>query len=97
MPPTDIKYGTSYVRIPFIITIVCQQMDEAEFNSGSPFKELGAPKRSGLSPGLLRSILQKNVRRGHAAESTRVALDLAAVDYASFVRRIPIIMVEVST
>lgn len=49
---------------------------------------------TGLPVSHLKSILQKNIRRRRGAAAVRVALELAVLDWASFVRRLCVIVLE---
>lgn len=49
---------------------------------------------TGLPVPHLKSILQKNIRRRRGAAAVRVALELAVLDWASFVRRLCVIVLE---
>ena len=49
---------------------------------------------TGLSVSMLKSILQKNVRRRRAVAAVRVAVELARLDWTQFIRRVAVIMIE---
>uniref|UniRef100_A0A7S2GEI3 Uncharacterized protein n=1 Tax=Octactis speculum TaxID=3111310 RepID=A0A7S2GEI3_9STRA len=49
---------------------------------------------TGLSVPFLKSILQKNIRRGFSAAAARVSFELACVDWSQLIRRLVVIMVE---
>lgn len=52
------------------------------------------PNAIHVSPGVLRSCLQKNIRRGLDGPAVRTAACLGRVDYTSLIRRMPVIMIE---
>lgn len=56
------------------------------------------PKKNGknyyLAPSLLKSMLQKNVRRCRPEAAVRVAAELIRCDWLQFIRRLPVIMLE---
>ena len=49
---------------------------------------------TGLPVSTLKSMLQKNVRRRRSVAALRVAFELARLDYAQFVRRLCVIIIE---
>ena len=56
------------------------------------------PKKTGkayyLAPSLLKSMLQKNIRRCRPEAALRIAAELIRCDWLQFIRRLPVIMLE---